>query len=220
MNINFFPSLSALAFSLLLFTACLPAQAQNKTWSVGPEIGLSFSKLVGDMAQDQQFNSGLMGGGHITYSTRNTFGITFKALYHRRGSQEESSDGVVYRSALDYLEFPLLARFFLTPGGKFRPNVFAGPSAGLLLGVKNKAGDGDYANVTSQMRDTYTNFDFGLTAGIGLNYLIAKETRLLFDARYLYGLSDINNIDRVSMNNRSLAFTLGLSFGLTKAPLK
>jgi outer membrane protein W len=219
MKFNLFSCVPSLLLSLFLLNGYQSANAQNKTWGAGPELGISLSKMVGDMAQDQKYNSGLMGGGHVTYSTRNTFGITFKALYHRRGSKEETN-GIEYHNALDYLEFPLIARYFLTPGGKFRPNVFAGPSAALLLSVKNKTGDGDYTNVSSQMRNTYRNFDLGLTAGIGLNYLIGKETRLLFDARYLYGLSDINSIDRVSMQNRSIAFTLGLSFGLTKQPLK
>ncbi|AHM59434.1 hypothetical protein D770_05855 [Flammeovirgaceae bacterium 311] len=218
MNQIFLTRKATALFSLLLLLTFQQVQAQNKTWSAGPEFGLSLSRLQGDMPEDQEFNTGLMGGGHITYSTRNTFGVTFKALYHRRGSQQETN-GVVNEQALDYLEFPFLARFFLTPGGKFRPNVFAGPSAGFLLGVKNRTGGGDYSNVSAQLRDNYRNFDLGLTAGIGLNYLVAWETRLLLDARYLYGLSDINKMPEVSMYNRGFALTLGFQFGLTKKPL-
>lgn len=203
--------------ALLLFGSLQFASAQNKTWGAGPEIGLSFSKYSGDL-ENHEFKTGLVGGGHVTYSTHPTFGITLKALYHQRGSQQEIS-GTVNKQLLHYLEFPLLARYFLTPGGKFRPNIFLGPSASFLLNVQNKVGDGDYTSVSAEDRNDYRNFDLGLSAGIGLNYLIGKETRILFDARYTHGLTNLSKFDDISIYNRGLAFTLGLSFGLTKQPL-
>ncbi len=207
----------ATLFIFLLLTGLQSAQAQNKTWGFGPEIGLGLSLYGGDLA-NQRFNTGLLGGLHITYSTQPTFGVTLKALYHQRGSKQEINN-VVNKQALDYLEFPLIARYFLTPGGKFRPNIFVGPTAGFLLGVRNKTGDGDYTNVSAEQRDTFRSFELGLTAGIGLNYLIAKETRLLFDTRYIHGLSDVTKVEEFSVYNRGIAFSLGLSFGITKKPL-
>ena len=218
MKTVFFTIRAAAIFSLLLLVGVQHINAQNKTWGAGPEIGISFSKLAGDLPK-QQFNTGIVGGGHITYSTRPTFALTFKALYHQRGSQAELNN-VVNKTGLQYLEFPLLARYFLTPSGKFRPNVFLGPSAGFLLNVKSKAGDADYVNVSATEREKYGRFDLGLTAGIGLNYLIGKETRLLLDSRYTLGLSDVYRPAPESWQNRGLAFTLGLSFGINKKPLK
>jgi outer membrane protein W len=219
MKKQFFSAWKAAAFALLLlFLISLQAvQAQNKTWGAGPEIGMSFAKYSGDL-ENQEFKTGLLGGGHVTYSTHPTFGVTLKALYHQRGSQQEIG-GTLNKELLHYLEFPLLARYFLTPGGKFRPNIFLGPSAAFLLNVQNKVGDGAYTSVSAENRENYRNFDLGLNAGIGLNYLIAKETRLLFDARYTHGLTDLTKAVDISTYNRGWAFTLGLSFGLTKQPL-
>lgn len=218
MKNNFFTWKALTCFPLLMALNLYSANAQNKTWSAGPEAGISVNKFAGDVEQ-QEFKNGFVGGAHITYSTKSTFGITFKALYHQRGSQQTFSN-VINKKALAYLELPLLARFFLTTSGRFRPNLFVGPSASFLLGVKNKVGDGDYVKPTDQDQDSYATFDLGLTAGLGLNYLIAKETRLLFDARYNYGLLDIHRPELISFYNRGLAFTLGLSFGLNKQPLK
>lgn len=218
MKTLFFSWKAAIFFALLLALNATTATAQNKTWGGGPELGLSFARYSGDV-EAQEFKTGILGGGHVTYSTHPTFGITLKALYHQRGSQQEINN-VVNKQLLHYLEFPLLARYFLTPGGKFRPNVFLGPSAAFLLGVQNKVGDGDYTSVSAEMREQYRGFDLGISAGIGLNYLFAKETRLLFDARYTHGISDFYAPAEVSKYNRGLAFSLGLSFGLTKKPLQ
>ena len=214
-----FLSLKAAALILLLSTLNVEnAHAQNKTWSAGPEAGLSLSKLAGDL-NNQDLKSGFVSGGHVTYSTRSNFGLTLKALYHQRGSQQDINN-VTNKTSLNYLEVPLFARYFLTTSGKFRPNVFIGPSAGFLFGVKKKAGEGDYVNVSAQERDNFFGVDLSLSAGFGLNYLIAKETRLLFDSRYVYGLSDVYRPIDKTWNNRGLAFTLGVSFGLNKQPLK
>ena len=111
MKTVFFTLRAAAIFSLLLLVVGVQhTSAQNKTWGAGPEIGISFSKLSGDLPK-QQFNTGIVGGGHITYSTRPTYAVTFKALYHQRGSQAELNN-VVNKTALQYLEFPLLARFY------------------------------------------------------------------------------------------------------------
>jgi hypothetical protein len=200
--------------ALLLLAGSLPAAAQ-KTWSFGPELGLSFSRFSGDVSGQQQNQTGLLAGGHVTHSIWQTFGFTFKALYHQRGSQQEINN-VLNRQALNYLEVPLMGRFFLTRSGKFRPNLFAGTSFAFLLKGYTNAGDDAYTPMPDALWANYNKFDLGFTAGVGLNYLIAPETRLLLDTRYLYGLSDLNKQPQLSMHNRGLALSLGLSFGLKR----
>jgi hypothetical protein len=199
----------ALIFLGLLFSIQLTAEAQYAhTWSIGPEVGPSFSKF-GDDANDQQFKTGLIAGGFLTYSIINTFGVTVKALYAQKGTRFESN-GVSMKQSLNYLEIPIMGRFFLNKEGRFRPNLFLGPSFGILLGVKNKKGDGDYVAVSEEQRKNFSNFDIGVTGGIGLNYEIVNETRVLIDARYTRGFADIANPGQI--NNNSLGVTFGMSF--------
>ncbi|WP_161622688.1 porin family protein [Cesiribacter andamanensis] len=200
--------------TLLLSLACLQATAQ-RTWSIGPEAGISFARHSGDLARPQDYKTGLVAGAHVTHSIWTTFGFTFKALYHQRGSQH-TQNSVLYKQQLNYLEFPLLGRFFLTRSGKFRPNVFAGTSFAFLLGAKNKAGDADYEPVPGASWEGFNKFDLGFSGGIGLNYLIAPETRLLLDGRYTHGLSDLIKQEPVAVYNRGFAISLGLSFGLSR----
>ena len=185
------------------------AMAQEKTWSISPEIGANFSKYGRDYPAND-FKPGLLTGVGLTYSIVNTFGITGKALFSQKGSKYTAL-GATNKQTLNYLEIPLIGRFFLNKEGRFRPNIFLGPSFGFLLSGTNKIGDAD-AKKIENIGNFYNKFDFGLTGGLGLNFEIANETRLLIDARYTHGLSDITK-GAGSINNQAIGVTVGVSFG-------
>lgn len=199
------------AFAIILFfLGATTSEAQvAKTWSIGAEVGPSFSRYGGD-AENHKFKAGAIAGGFLTYSIVNTFGITGKVLFSQKGTRF-SDDGTMVNQTLDYIEVPVIGRFFLNKEGRFRPNVFLGPSFGFLVGVKNKKGEGEAVKVNEAQRDNFSNLDLGITGGLGLNYEFLRETRLLLDARYTHGLSDIS--EPGVFNNRSLGVTLGMSFG-------
>jgi hypothetical protein len=182
------------------------AYAQEKVWSIGPEIGVNFSKYGMD-ANENPHVSGLAGGLFLTYSVVNTFGITGKILYSEKGADVGEHDEV-----LKYIEVPLTGRFFLNKEGRFRPNLFLGPSFGFLRGVTTRTGTGDLVKVPDY-ESSYNKYDIGATGGLGLNYLILRHTRLLLDARYTYGLSDITTAPS-QVNNETFTVTFGISFGI------
>ena len=214
-----------LKFSLLsLFSLTLAvgafAQTSDRVWSFGPEAGASFSKHGMD-AEDSDLKAGLVAGAFATYSIRNTYGFTVKVLFNQMGAQTDDGD---VKEQLNYIEIPVLARFFFNREGTVRPNVFVGPSFGFLTGAKWKVGDGDYENVEDidglfdggidSYKDVYNTFNFGLGAGLGLNIRVADEMYFIIDARYTYGFTDVlkNNDDNI--NNQNVAVTAGLSFGI------
>ena len=186
------------------------AQASDKTWSFGPELGVNFSKYGKD-ADDTDYKNGLLAGGFLTYSIRNTHAFTLKVLYSQKGAADEASDS---KTHLNYIEVPVLARLFFNREGTIRPNIFAGPSFGFLTGVKGKVGDGNYEEVANY-KDIYNNFDLGLGFGIGINFKVAEEMYFIVDTRYTYGLSDLSKSSASEVNNLALAFSAGLSFGLS-----
>jgi outer membrane protein W len=199
-------------FSLLALGWLSSGQVQaqtEKTWSIGPELGVNFSKYGKD-ASSNDMKTGVVAGVHLTYSIVNTFGITAKALLAQKGAQY-TSGGTTTKQTLNYLEIPVVGRFFLNKEGSFRPNLFIGPSFGFLMGGTNKTGSGEAVKI-SNYKDVYNTFDFGLTGGLGLNFEIANETRLLLDARYTYGLSDITKASG-NANNLPITVTAGVSFG-------
>jgi Outer membrane protein beta-barrel domain len=192
--------------SALVFLTILNVGAQ-KTWSLGPEVGISFSKYGGD-AGSNDLKTGAIGGLFLTYSIQNTFGITGKVLYAQKGASFPSSDT---KQTLNYIEVPVIGRFYLIKEGNFRPNLFVGPSFGFLTGVTNKVGSGDRVTMENY-GSVFNTFDMGITGGAGLNFLISNETYFIVDARYTHGFSDITKAAGV-VNNNSLAITAGISFG-------
>jgi hypothetical protein len=201
--------LSLAMFFVAGLSAASYGQSSDKTWSIGPELGVNFAKFGKD-ADDTDYNTGLILGGFLTYSIRNTHAFTAKVLFSQKGAEDESSNTKVH---LNYVEVPVVLRVFFNRDGAVRPNVFVGPSFGFLTGVKGKVGDGDYEDVPNY-EDTYENFDLGLGFGFGLNVRVANETYFIIDTRYTYGISDIAK-SGADVNNQAIAVSAGLSFGLS-----
>lgn len=193
--------------TFLSVAMCFNAKAQTKVWSVGPEAGVSLSKYGKD-AGTNDYKVGAIGGVFLTYSILNSFGITTKLLYSQKGAAFASSDT---KQTLNYIEVPLIGRFFLNKEGTFRPNIFVGPSFGFLTGATNKVGS-DKPVAIDSYKNIYNGFDFGVTGGLGLNFLISSETYFIIDARYTHGLSDITKANG-NVNNNSFGVTAGISFG-------
>jgi hypothetical protein len=202
--IKIFILLALLGF-VLTFNKARAQAFEDKVWSAGPEIGVNFSSYGG--SENDVSKAGVQGGAFMTYSIRNTHAFTGKLLLSQRGAK---FDGI--KQTLTYLEIPVLARIFFNTSGVMRPNVFAGPTFGFLAGANNKA-DGTSSEVISNPRDQFNSFDFGLTAGLGLNYEFAPETRFLIDARYLHGFSDITKASS-TLNHNVFGVSFGLSFGI------
>jgi hypothetical protein len=191
---------------LLSIAFSTTAQTDEKVWSFGPEVGVNFTKFGGD-ASDTDYRSGILLGLGLTYSIQNTYGITTKVLYSQRGAK----DGDM-KTSLKYIEVPVMGRFFLNREGKCRPNVFVGPSFAFLTGAAAKDGSGDSEEIENYS-DIFNTFDFGLTGGLGLNWLIANETHIVIDGRYTHGLSDLSKADG-KVNNQGFTVSAGVTFGL------
>ncbi len=198
----------AAVVAFLAFGSSFNTQAQTKkVLSIGPEVGISISNYGMDASSNDP-KLGAVIGGFVTYSIINTFAITAKILYYEKGASYKPTDN---KQTLQYLEVPIIGRFFLNKEGAFRPNVFVGPSFAFLNGASNKFGNNDRVDIESYKK-TYNGVDVGITGGAGFNLRIMNETYLVFDARYTRGLSDITQtIDNV--NNNSIALTAGVSFG-------
>jgi outer membrane protein W len=191
---------------LAVFLIAVQVNAQEKVWSIGPEIGVNYAKYGTDAVENHHV-PGIAGGLFLTYSVVNTFAVTGKILYSEKGANFGDEEEI-----LKYIEVPVTGRFFLNKEGRFRPNIFLGPSFGFLRGVAIRTGQADPVKV-ADYESLYNKYDIGATGGLGLNYLILRHTRLLLDARYTYGLTDIT-IAPSQINNETFTITFGISFGI------
>ncbi len=205
----------------LMLSIGLYAQESDRVWSIGPEVGAAFSNHGKD-ADDSEYKSGLVAGGFVNYSIRNTYGFTAKVLFNQKGAKSEDGD---FKERLNYIEVPVLARVYFNREGTVRPNVFVGPSFAFLTGAQWKVGDDDYENVEDiegidlfddidSYKDVYNTFDFGMSLGLGLNIKVGPEMYFIIDARYTYGLSEVYKNADGNSNNQNATVTAGLSFGI------
>jgi outer membrane protein W len=141
-------------------------------------------------------------------------------LYSQKGVRLENVPAGAararYTSRVNYLEVPILARYFLTLSGSFRPNFFIGPSVAFKLNAKTK----DHTVGTTEqperdVTDLYRPADLGLVGGIALNFEVAKGKRVLLDARYTYGLADVT-VGAGSVRNSAVTLHLSYGFGIGK----
>lgn len=208
--------------TLLLFAFPFQSGFAQQRWSIGPRVGANISNQMGDIVSsiDVKWLPGWSVGGFIMYSDIRHFGISADVLYSQKGAGFEgvATNGTKFsfKNRINYLEIPVLARYFLTLSGSFRPNFFIGPSVAFKLNAKQKDFVG---NNTTQadfdISDQFRPADLGLTGGIALNFEVAKGKRVLLDARYTYGLTDIS-LAPTSLRNSAVTLNLSYGFGIGK----
>jgi len=212
------PEILALTAVLLLALNLSPAFAQQR-WSIGPRVGANIATLRGDVTNNK-WVPGWSAGGFIMYSDINHFGISGDILFSQKGAKFENvvvgNGRATYTQRINYLEIPVLARYFLTLSGNFRPNFFIGPSVAFRLNAKLK----NYSiDNTDQPDDDITDFfrpaDLGVVGGIALNFEVAKGKRILLDARYTHGLTDAT-ISTDGVYNSAVTLNLSYGFGIGK----
>ncbi len=120
-----------------------------------------------------------------------------------------------YQRTLTYVQVPMFARLGWGRERKGLQFYFqAGPQVGFFLGDKVKSNfDYDKRNVAdrvSAMRDAVQDsldiqrkFDYGIAAGLGLEYSHPKVGHFMLEGRYYYGLGDIFNNSKRDYFGRS-----------------
>ncbi len=197
--------------SLLLFAAVLVSfsvSAQRaRNLSAGPLIGVNVSNLRGDIGNNTS-KAGLLVGGFLNYSIKETFGVSAQLTYSQLGANFSTTLPYAGKLKLDYLQIPALAVFYFGHGlrpGTVRPKLFLGPHVGFLLSAKDKNG--------TKVNDI-NSFDFGATFGGGLNFALQHQRWVNLDVRYGLGLTDIHKPDNLVWKNGAFSATIGISFPL------
>ncbi|HLL94502.1 MAG TPA: porin family protein [Spirosoma sp.] len=214
-----------------LFFLCLSSTYAQQRFSAGPRVGLNLSNYWGH-ADHMKFKPGLAAGAFLMYSSLNHFGISADVLYSQRGTRYSGTDfspfgnpaTTKFTQRVNYLEIPVVARYFLTLDGNFRPNVFIGPSVGIKLNARRV--NGEYIGrvtgpaINGDNGNDFRNVDLGATGGFQLNWGVGNRQRFLIDARYTLGLTGVQtnlpNVwgQRSSLQNSTITLALGYGFGI------
>ena len=211
---------------IVAFALVQTLQAQA---TLGVRAGLNLSKWATEGSTAENDN---ITGTHFAVPLEVKFGSNFAIQpefnYTQKGSRvttTSTAGGVTtvsdVKNVINYVEFPLLLKGIIG-GDKLGLFVQAGPSVGYAAGGKYESNSKSTIGGVIQISEKSEKYDFersnrldyGVQLGGGLQ-LGLGSSRLVIDARYLYGLSDFDKDNNtVTVKNRGIALSAGLFFGL------
>lgn len=184
-----------IAAALPLIGVPLAADAQ-----VGVKSGVSFGNVSnsGVLPEDVGVRTGFTIG--VSAFTAGALALGLEGLYSQRGV---SSQGGARSRELEYLDLPLLVRLNVPAG--VSPYAYAGPQLSYELACNSGEGDCPRGDRPKSP-----------TAGvIGGGVAFGGPTKVSLEARYIYGLQDLDIetvTDEASFKERSLMLLAGISF--------
>jgi hypothetical protein len=204
----------AVTLPLVLLLVSLPAAragAQAMIWGI--KGGLNATNVTGG---NDLFDSkrGVVAGGFGVFDFAPEFGVEVDALFSMKGAQTsgrslDATGNVISipRSflILDYLEIPVLARYNFHTGDEALTHVYLGPTLAFKIGARF-----DYGSSTTDL-DAARSLDSGLALGASVD-LGAGPRKMVFDARFGFGLTNAFDWSGPDLKNQGFSFMAGMSF--------
>ena len=168
---------------ILLISPHLFSQRNNHSYknnfTVGLLGGTTFSQVDGDTYGGyHQF--GFLAGAFVYNKLSKRFDVQMDITFKQKGSHKtpdvENEDYVEYYMKLNYIEFPVVARYHF-----WKMSAEAGLSFGTLISSKEGDNNGDFEG------NSYNTFELGTI--IGVNYYFTKQ--LWLNVRHGYSITPI-----------------------------
>ena len=189
--------------------------AAGEIASVSVKAGLSAARQHGD-AGATDYRTGFGGGVSVAFTISPRVSVQPELLYAMKGGVippldlTDSGGAPVnlgsFTYAVDYVEFPVLARIALADSGRFVPYLVGGPSIGFKLSEELRT---DPTEIPDR-RDALVNTDVGLAMGVGLE--MGPGRRWLIEARYTAGITNVL-ADPMGYTVRNGAFLVTVGVG-------
>ena len=234
---------------MLMMPMCVKAQIgeHRNTFSVGVSGGYNLSTVSFTPKVSQKMKGGITGGLSMRYTVEKYFStiasVAVEVNYGQMGWNEDIRDvndqpvinGTTgqpeeYSRTINYVQVPFMAHLAWgreDKGVNFFVN--AGPQFGCYLSESTKTNfDWNSKNMADRVNTIVAQgtmavenkFDYGITAGIGVEYTLPKVGRFLLEARYYYGLGSIYGDTKRdffgSSNFNTITVKLGYLFDLTR----
>ena len=185
------------------------ATAANAQFQFGVKAGANFSTVNGNDAGGASTLTGFNGGVYFKLPLPGHLSIQPELLYSGQGF-EDNSGGVNGKQHFNYFNIPVLLKYTHF-SGLF---IETGPQAGVLTSANYKA-----AGVSTDDKSYYQSADFSWVVGVGFKI---PTTPLSIDARYNFGLSNIENTSSTGGTGtiRNGSFQIGLMLKLFSAPVR
>lgn len=223
--------LSILVIALAMLTATVePAVAANlfsdHNVSIGAKGGMSLSRINFQSSVPQKMIGGAVIGATVRYIEENHFGLIAELNFEQRGWNEdfEPMKGYTFKRQFSYIQIPLLTHIYF---GSERARFFfnAGPELGVMIGEKTTS-NFDYENASDieEFQDNYRKieqytlpvkrkFDYGISAGLGMEVSFSSKHALNLEGRFYYGLSDVFSNHKTDPFSGSSSMSIMVTLG-------
>ena len=190
---------------IALFTFDIQAQSVQRSDAAGGfgvRGGVNFFNFGGEDASNNDYTNraGFHAGVYTNLFLGSRIAIEPGVYYSVKGSQNDNFADT--RSVLNYVDVPLLLRFYVADG----LNIFGGPQASFLVSSRF---EGDFFGTTyTYDTEAITKTDLGVVVGVGYN--LPKGLNL--QGSYDFGTSPVFKDSDAKIYNRGFKVSLGYSF--------
>jgi opacity protein-like surface antigen len=177
----------------------------------GAKAGINLANGAGDV-EEADTKLGLHIGGFAEFMLSEKFAFQPELLYSMQGYKYEydldlgdgTSINVEEKIKLDYINLPLIFKFYVTEGLA----IEAGPQVGFLVSAKAEF-EGGGESEEEDIDEGYNSLDYGVNGG--LSYTL--DMGVMFGARYYYGIADIDDVsDDFDEKNSVIQVSVGYKF--------
>jgi opacity protein-like surface antigen len=191
-----------ITFAALLFSLGVSAQ-NNYFYSVKAGASINNNEFGNSALYEPSGKVSFFAAASIEYKP-NQFGVEAELQYTNAGSK----GSVTVIDVADDIDTQLdLNTLNLVVTGKYYPSDYAALKAGFYAGGILDASY-KYNNVDIDYKDYMKSVDFGLA--FGLDFDITKN--IFIDAKYLMGLTDIDDTDQPDTTIKNRFFQMGLGY--------
>ncbi|MEO7961393.1 MAG: porin family protein [Ginsengibacter sp.] len=162
-----------LFFIALLISTLSAANAQQTHFGLKGGVNVSQLNVENNSSYDSKI--GLFAGVLAHIHASETWALQPELIYSMEGGRRKTGD---IKTNLNYINVPVLLQYMFHNGVRLE----GGPQLGFLVSAKTKTGS------TTVDNSSFKSTAFSIPLGIG--YLTSDG--LGFDARYVFGLSNIN----------------------------
>lgn len=213
----------------IILPAGLHAQREySPNFAIGGKAGVTLSRMSFTPEVHQKFTNGLTMGVRARYTEEKFFGLIAEINLSQRGWAEDfakdEAPEFTYTRTLTYIQVPLLTHIYFG-SKKFKGFVNLGPEFGYMIGSSIDA-NFDYKNYTSiqgfpqgyrtneQLNMEVENkFDYGIAAGVGIEWILKRKHSFFLEGRYYFGLGNIFHATKrdffAASRGMSIEVTLG-----------
>lgn len=201
---NRFLTYALLVALLLTSGTCYALDFSNHNISVGAKGGVSLSRVNFQPSVSQKLVEGMVIGATVRYIEENHFGLIGEFNLEQRGWKEDFKplEGYSFSRKFTFLQIPLLTHIYFG-SDKVRFFFNAGPEIGIMIGEKTSSNfDYKHAVDIEELANSYRKleqfteaverrFDYGISAGLGLEINVAPKHAINLEGRFYYGLNDV-----------------------------